>query len=333
MIRAPIVPLARIRRSICLDAETRACGGDEAQLDKGSNVDRARPAILADLAYAGIRVARRNAARHQRHHTGRGADCALPEAFPAETIIEAMPDKSAWNARPRRARGGNRLLSFTSWQRTAVRARAQCDIPGGRAAPTMPLTRESRDGRYISASGRHLFDVMGTNAHVAKYGHAIGAAFCLAAVFFLDRPIRGHRGRFAFMVLDTVEVSSTVAPAVIRWGNIFDYGSTSSAAILVVGVDEGGTYDADRAGNVSMLLVAIICGLSRNVDRGRSSPSRHAHYVWRSSTASSMAPAAQPHMVSRLGALFRRPESAGRSLMDLLSLISMRAAGAGQCPA
>jgi phosphatidylglycerophosphate synthase len=237
--RPLFVPVgANPARLFGLDAEARARRlATEARLEPSEKADPARAAILADLDYAWdpawlAAIAARPASILTLG--GRPVLAHLPEAYPAETIVDAMNSKSAW--------AGNDLevLEAETAQLSyhKLRKRDRPFVMLLDAADPEPVERAAYNAAYKGVTDaltlylwrRPAFYLTRWAANAGMTPNmvtAIGAFFCLLTIylFWIGQYWPGIAAAFTFMVLDTVDGKlARCTGTSSNWGNIFDHG-------------------------------------------------------------------------------------------------------------
>ena len=327
-----------------LDAEARALRlATEAQLETGRTVDRGRPTILADLAYAWDPAwLAAIAARPGSVLTldGHAVLAHLPEAYPAETIVEAMTDKSAWNGTDLEVlEAETAQLSYHK-----LRKRDRPFVLALDAANPEPVERAAYDAAYKGVTDaltlylwrRPAFYLTRWAANAGMTPNmvtAIGAFFCLAAIylFWIGQYWPGIAAAFTFMVLDTVDGKlARCTGTSSKWGNIFDHGIDLVHPPFwwwawAEGLHEYGTPIEPVLS--SMLLVAIICGyVAQRLIEGVFVRRFGMHiHVWRKLDSKFRLVTARrnPNMVILVvSLLFRRPD-VGLEMVALWTLLSL----------
>jgi phosphatidylglycerophosphate synthase len=225
-------------RVFALDAEARARRlAAEAHMESANKADPARAAILADLAYAWdpawlaaiaarpgsiLTLSRRPVLAH------------LPEAYPAETMVDAMNAKSTWE--------GNDLevleaeTARLSYHKLRKRDRPFVMLLD--AADPEPVERAAYNAAYKGVTDaltlylwrRPAFYLTRWAANAGMTPNmvtGIGAFFCLLTIylFWIGQYWPGIASAFTFMVLDTVDGKlARCTGTSSNWGNIFDHG-------------------------------------------------------------------------------------------------------------
>ena len=343
--RPLFVPIgANPARLFGLDAETRALRlASEAQLDSGQHVDPARPAILADLAYAWDPAwLAAIAARPSSVLTlaGRAVLAHLPEAYPAQTMIDAMTAKAAW--------AGTDLdvleaeTSQLSYHR--LRKRDRPFVLALDAADPEPVERAAYNASYKGVTDaltlylwrRPAFYLTRWAAEAGMTPNlvtGIGAVFCLVAtyLFWIGQYWPGIAAAFAFMVLDTVDGKlARCTGTSSKWGNIFDHGIDLIHPPFwwwawAEGLRDYGTPIEPVLS--SMLLGAIICGyVAQRLIEGVFLRRFGMHiHVWRKLDSKFRLVTARrnPNMVILVVCLLFRRTDLGLELVALWTLISL----------
>jgi len=343
--RPLFVPVgANPARLFGLDAEARARRlATEAGLESGDTVESGRPAILADLAYAWDPAwLAAIAARPGSVLTlgGRPVLAHLPEAFPAGTLIDAMTAKAAWDGTNLEVlEAETAQLSYHKLRKrdrpfvlpldaanpeTVERAAYNAAYKGVTDALTLYLWR--RPAFYLTrwAANAGLSPNMVT---------AIGAVFCVAAIYFfwIGQYWPGIAAGFTFMVLDTVDGKlARCTGTSSKWGNIFDHGIDLVHPPFwwwawAEGLHDYGTPIEPVLS--SMLLVAIIVGyVAQRLIEGVFVRRFGMHiHVWRKLDSKFRLVTARrnPNMVILVVCLlFGRPDL-GLELVALWTLISL----------
>jgi phosphatidylglycerophosphate synthase len=237
--RPLFVPVgANPARLFGLDAETRARRlATEAHLESGQEAEPGRPAILADLAYAwdpawlAAIIARPGSVLTLGGHA---VLAHLPEAYPAGTMVDAMTAKSRW--------AGTDLdvleAETTQLSYHKLRKRDRPFVMGLDAANPEPVERAAYNAAYKGVTDvltlylwrRPAFYLTRWAANAGMSPNmvtAIGAIFCLAAIYFfwVGQYWPGIACAFTFMVLDTVDGKlARCTGTSSNMGNIFDHG-------------------------------------------------------------------------------------------------------------
>lgn len=237
--RPLFVPVgANPARLFGLDAEARARRlAAEAHLESAGKVESGRSAILADLAYAwdpawlAAIITRPGSVLTLG---GRAVLAHLPEAYPAKTMVDAMTAKSAWDGADLDVlEAETAQLSYHK-----LRKRDRPFVLPLDAANPEPVERAAYNAAYKGVTDvltlylwrRPAFYLTRWAANAGMTPNmvtAIGAIFCLAAIYFfwIGQYWPGIAAAFTFMVLDTVDGKlARCTGTSSNWGNIFDHG-------------------------------------------------------------------------------------------------------------
>jgi phosphatidylglycerophosphate synthase len=343
--RPLFVPVgANPARLFGLDAEARARRlATEAQLESGQTVERGRPAILADLAYAWDPAwLAAIAARPGSVLTlaGRAVLAHLPEVYPAKAMVDAMTTKTAW------AGTDLDVLEAETAQLSyhKLRKRDRPFVLALDAADPEPVERAAYNAAYKGVTDaltlylwrRPAFYLTRWAAQAGLSPNmvtAVGAIFCVLAtyLFWIGQYWPGIAAAFAFMVLDTVDGKlARCTGTSSKWGNIFDHGIDLVHPPFwwwawAEGLHDYGTPIEPVLS--SMLLVAIICGyVAQRLIEGVFVRRFGMHiHVWRKLDSKFRLVTARrnPNMVILVVALlFRRPDL-GLELVALWTLVSL----------